>query len=455
MIDSKYIIFFILIICNVYFVVNNILDNFPLFFKQIIMELVFISIILILVTFVFFFLQRNSKQRECELKNELNRVIKEKELLQEKQINDIRIIAELNAQLQSKEDLFRLQQEEMLNARNQLNKDFQLLANQILEEKTIRFTDVNKSNIEAILKPLSEKLVEFKAKVEETYDKESKQRFSLEERIRELVALNNQISEDANNLTKALKGNNKIQGNWGEMILESILEKSGLKKGEEYFVQEYITDENGNRVQNEQNKFMQPDVIVVYPGGRKIIIDSKVSLSGYVKYVEADVDQKKLSAEKEHIASIKQHIDELSSKAYQDYVDSLDFVMMFIPNEPAYILAMQLDSTLWDYAYRKRILLISPTNLIASLKVVADLWKREAQSRNAQEIAKRGAALYDKFVGFVDTLQDVGKDIEKSQKSYDKAFLQLKEGKGNLIRQAEMLKELGVKSQKELPNADV
>lgn len=419
------------------------------------MELVFISIILILVTFVFFFLQRNSKQREYELKNELNRVIKEKELLQEKQINDIRIIAELHAQLQSKEDLFRLQQEEMLNARNQLNKDFQLLANQILEEKTIRFTDVNKSNIEAILKPLSEKLVEFKAKVEETYDKESKQRFSLEERIRELVALNNQISEDANNLTKALKGNNKIQGNWGEMILESILEKSGLKKGEEYFVQEHITDENGNRVQNEQNKFMQPDVVVVYPGGRKIIIDSKVSLNGYVKYVEADVDQMKLSAEKEHIASIKQHIDELSSKAYQDYVDSLDFVMMFIPNEPAYILAMQLDSTLWDYAYRKRILLISPTNLIASLKVVADLWKREAQSRNAQEIAKRGAALYDKFVGFVDTLQDVGKNIERSQKSYDKAFLQLKEGNGNLIRQAEMLKELGVKSQKELPNTDI
>lgn len=419
------------------------------------MELVFISIILILVTFVFFFLQRNSKQREYELKNELNRLIKEKELLQEKHIDDIRIIAEFNAQMQFKEDLLRSQQEEMLNTRNQLNKDFQLLANQILEEKTIRFTDVNKSNIEAILKPLSEKLVEFKAKVEETYDKESKQRFSLEERIRELVALNNQISEDANNLTKALKGNNKIQGNWGEMILESILEKSGLKKGEEYFVQEHITDENGNRVQNEQNKFMQPDVIVVYPGGRKIIIDSKVSLNGYVKYVEADVDQKKLSAEKEHIASIKQHIDELSSKAYQDYVDSLDFVMMFIPNEPAYILAMQLDSTLWDYAYRKRILLISPTNLIASLKVVADLWKREAQSRNAQEIAKRGAALYDKFVGFVDTLQDVGKNIEKSQKSYDKAFLQLKEGNGNLIRQAEMLKELGVKSQKELPNADV
>ena len=212
-------------------------------------------------------------------------------------------------------------------------------------------------------------------------------------------------------------------------------------------------DENGNRIRNTQDKYMQPDVVVVYPGGRKIIIDSKVSLSAYVKYVEAESDDIKLIAEKEHVMSIKQHIDELSQKSYQDYVESLDFVMMFIPNEPAYILAMQLDSTLWDYAYRKRILLISPTNLIASLKVVSDLWKREYQSRNAIEIAKRGAALYDKFAGFVDTLQDVGKNIERSQKSYDKAFSQLKEGNGNLMRQAEMLKELGVKAQKELPDS--
>lgn len=184
-------------------------------------------------------------------------------------------IAENKALLQSREEQLRIQQEELLNTRTQLNKDFQILATQILEEKTLRFTDVNKANMEAILKPLNEKLVEFKVKVEETYDKESKQRFSLEERIKDLVALNNQISEDANNLTKALKGSNKIQGNWGEMILESILEKSGLKKGEEYFTQEFITDENGARIQNTQNKYMQPDVTVVYPGGRKIIIDSE------------------------------------------------------------------------------------------------------------------------------------------------------------------------------------
>lgn len=419
------------------------------------MELVYASIILVLAIVLVLFMQKGNKQREQELKNEINRLLADKDAVQKEQMDKIREIAETRALLQSKDEQLRLQQEELLNTRAQLNKDFQILANQILEEKTLRFTDMNRSNMEAILKPLNEKLVEFKVKVEETYDKESKQRFSLEERIRELVALNNQISEDANNLTKALKGNNKIQGNWGEMILESILEKSGLKKGEEYFTQEFIVDENGSRIRNTQDKYMQPDVVVVYPGGRKIIIDSKVSLSAYVKYVEADSDDVKLIAEKEHVISIKQHIDELSQKSYQDYVESLDFVMMFIPNEPAYILAMQLDSTLWDYAYRKRILLISPTNLIASLKVVSDLWKREYQSRNAIEIAKRGAALYDKFAGFVDTLQDVGKNIERSQKSYDKAFSQLKEGNGNLMRQAEMLKELGVKAQKELPDSNV
>lgn len=414
------------------------------------MELVYASIILVLSIISIFFLQRSSKLREVELKNEIDRLSKDKDQLRSEQLDYVREITELKGMLQSKEEQLRVQQMELTNTRDQLNKDFQVLANQILEEKTSRFTDVNKLNMEAILKPLNEKLSEFKSKVEETYDKESKQRFSLEERIKELVALNSQISEDANNLTKALKGSNKIQGNWGEMILESILEKSGLKKGTEYFTQEFITNDKGERVQNHNNKYMQPDVIVVYPGGRKIIIDSKVSLTAYVKYVEAEEEKDKQTAEKEHIVSVRQHIDELSNKSYQDYVESLDFVMMFIPNEPAYILAMQLDSTLWDYAYRKRILLINPTNLVASLKVVADLWKRENQSRNAQEIARRGAILYEKFVRFVETLQEVGKNIEKAQGSYNKAFSQLKEGNGNLIRQAEMLKELGVKSPKEL-----
>lgn len=417
--------------------------------------LVIILVVLALSVVAIMIVQKNSKSRISDLTNEVNKMASEKESLQNERVEYIRRNAEMEAQLKAKDSLLQSQQEELVNMRAELNKDFQVLANQILEEKTQRFTNSNRENMEAILKPLNERLVEFKNKVEETYDKESKQRFSLEERIRELVALNNQISEDANNLTKALKGSNKIQGNWGEMILESILEKSGLKRGAEYYTQETLRDEYGNVLKNNEGNRMQPDVVVEYPGGRKIIIDSKVSLSAYVKYVETDSDDERVKAEKEHLVSVRQHIDELSKKAYQDYIESLDFVMMFIPNEPAYILAMQLDSTLWDYAYRKRILLINPTNLIASLKVVADLWKREYQSRNALEIAKRGAALYDKFAGFVETLQDVGKNIERTQKSYDKAFSQLKDGNGNLIRQAEMLKELGVKAQKELPSTEM
>lgn len=426
------------------------------------LTIIIISVVLVLVfSLVLYFLHNSYKKQEAEYKviNEELRIQYDKlnedyKYLQNEQMENIRIKAELQAKLAAKEDLLLSQQKELKEMREQLNKDFQILANEILEEKTARFTTSNLKNMEAILKPLNEKLSEFKSKVEETYDKESKQRFSLEERIKELVALNNQISEDANALTKALKGESKIQGNWGEMILESILEKSGLKKGIEYHVQEFIRDENGNPIRNEENQRMQPDVIIEYPGGRKVVVDSKVSLNAYVRYVEAETDEQKIKAEKDHLISIRQHIDELSSKSYQDYIDSVDFVMMFIPNEPAYILAMKLDANLWDYAYKKRILIINPTNLIASLRVVADLWKREAQSQNAEEIAERGALLYDKFAGFVETLQEVGNNIGRSQKAYDKAISQLSEGRGNLLRQAEMLKELGIKPQKELPKGE-
>lgn len=419
------------------------------------MEFIFVAIIIAFSIFIILWIYRSGQQRLNELKSENKMLKADNERYQQKELDFVQTKALLEASLSTKEELLSVQRTEISTIREQFNKDFQLLANRILEEKTSKFTDLNRLNMESILKPLNEKLSEFKVKVEETYDKESKQRFSLEERIKELVSLNQQISEDANNLTKALKGNSKIQGNWGEMILESILEKSGLKKGEEYFTQEILTNSVGERILNDENKALQPDVVVVYPGGRKIVVDSKVSLNGYVKYIESDSDEDRMIAEKEHILSVKKHIDELSAKAYQDYIDSLDFVMMFVPNEPAYILAMQLDSSIWDYAYRKRILLISPTNLIASLKVVADLWKREYQSRNAQEIARRGAIMYDKFAGFVETLQDVGKNMERTQRSYDKALMQLRDGNGNLIRQAEMLKDLGIKSQKDLPDSSL
>jgi len=283
------------------------------------------------------------------------------------------------------------------------------------------------------------------------YDKESKERFSLGEKIKDLVELNQKISEEANNLAKALKGSSKTQGDWGEMILENILEQSGLVKDREYFVQEFLKDEDGNFIKNPEGRKLQPDVIIRYPDDRKVIIDSKVSLTAYARYTNTEDPEQQQKAVREHVLSVRKHIDELSNKNYQDFTTTLDFVMMFVPNEPAYFLALQNDPELWDYAYRKRIILISPTNLIAALKLIADLWKREYQNRNALEIAERGAALYDKFVGFVDNLQNIGIHIEKTQKSYESAMSQLKDGRGNLIGQAEKLRTLGVKAKKRLP----
>ncbi len=328
--------------------------------------------------------------------------------------------------------------------------EFKLLANSILEDKSKRFTEMNLEGISGILKPLGENIEQFKKKVEETYDKESKQRFSLEDRIKELVHLNSQISIDANNLTKALKGEAKTQGDWGEMILENILQASGLTKNREYFIQEYIKDDSGKILHNEKGEKLRPDVIVHYPDNKKIVIDSKVSLVGYEKFCsEKDpIVQKKYLDE--HVRSVRQHIEQLSGKNYQNHLESLDFVIMFMPVEPAYLTAMQADNSLWKDAYDKKILLISPTNLIAALKIIAELWKQENRNRNAREIAKQSGNLYDKFVAFTDELLELGRHIERTQKSYDSALNKLSEGKGNLISRAQKLKKLGIDSSKSI-----
>jgi DNA recombination protein RmuC len=364
------------------------------------------------------------------------------------------LLADLEAKAKMLQEKIDFQKTEFDTIKKQLNIEFENMASKIFEEKSEKFVKINQENIANILKPLGENIDKFKKKVEETYDKESKERFSLEREVKRLVELNQQISVDANNLTQALKGNSKTQGNWGEMILENILEKSGLVKDREYFVQEFLKDSNGNIVKNESGHKMQPDVIICYPDDRKIIVDSKTSLTDYLNYINAGNDDEKTNSVKKHLVSVKKHIDELSSKRYEDFAPTLDFVMMFIPNESAYMLAMQSDPNLWNYAYDKRIILISPTNMIAALKLVADLWKREYQNKNAEEIAKRGAILYDKFAGFVESLMSVGTNMDKAQKSYDAALNQLKDGKGNLIGQAEKLKDLGIKPKKNLPFAD-
>jgi len=343
------------------------------------------------------------------------------------------------------------QKEEIKKLYEKFNTEFENIANKIIETKSEKFTELNKKNIEAILDPLGDNIKEFKKRVEEVYDKESKERFSLGEKVRELADLNQTIGEEARNLTNALKGESKTQGRWGELILESILEKSGLRKDQEFFMEYQLEDENGKPLKSQSEaKKMRPDAVIKYPDNRNVIIDSKVSLNAFTRYLDetdAAEQKKQLTA---HVTAIKNHILTLSSKGYDDYDKSLDFVMMFIPSEPAYIAAMQGDADLWNYAYDRRILLLSPTNLITSLKLIADLWKREYQNRNALEIAERGAKLYDKFVLFVDNMDGVGESLNKAQNRYADAYKQLSTGNDNLVLQAQKLKGLGLKTKKNL-----
>jgi DNA recombination protein RmuC len=327
----------------------------------------------------------------------------------------------------------------------QLTNRFKSLASEILEDKSIRFTAQNQTNLNQLLDPLKIKITEFQNKVEEVYVKEGKDRSGLAEQVRQLMALNNQLSKDAHNLTSALKGQSKTQGNWGEFILERVLEASGLRKGHEYDVQESHTRADGSRG--------QPDVVVHLPEDRHLIVDAKVSLKGYEEYANAETDHQRETAMKRHLDSVHGHIKDLSEKNYQQLygLRSLDFVLMFIPVEPAFMLAIAYDSDLWQDAWKKNVLLVSPSTLLFVLRTVAHLWRQEQQNRNAQEIASRGSELYDKLVGFVEDLDRLGDRLNQAKDVYDKAYGKFTAGRGNVIRQAEMLKGLGVKPTKQLP----
>lgn len=360
---------------------------------------------------------------------------------------------DLQARNQMLSENMEVQKQEVQRVRQEMNNEFKVLANEILQEKSKSFSEMNHERLAEILNPLKERLEGFKKTVEETYNNEARERFSLKEQIKELVERSESIGAEAKQLTHALRGDSKIQGDWGEMILESILEKSGLEKDREYFIQETLRDEEGHTIQGSDGRKMRPDVIIRYPGGEnhQMVIDSKVSLTAYVNYVNAeDADEARLAL-KQHLVSVKKHIDELAGKSYQDYVGKGDHVMMFIPNEAAYLAAMQADHALWQYAYEKKVLLLSPTNLIAALKLVADLWQRDKQTRNAIDIAEEGGKLYDKFAGFVEDMEKIGKSLNTTAMAYTDAMKKLKTGNGNLIGRVEKLKVMGVKAKKNLP----
>lgn len=390
---------------------------------------------------------QEQKQINTKQVSQIENLIAEKQILFAKN-------SELSAINESLQKSLETQKEEITKIQEEAKLQFENLANKILEEKTEKFTTLNQNSLKTILEPFQDKIAELKNRVNEAYEKENKERFSLAEKVRELAELNQQISEDAKKLTRALKGESKTQGNWGEMILESILEKSGLVKGREYYLEHELRDENNKAIYSEfSGKKMRPDAVIKYPDERNVIIDSKVSLTAFTELVDETDSEIYTIKLNQHLSSIKNHIQQLSQKAYDDYGKSLDFVMMFIPSEPAYIAAMQADQNLWNYAYERRILLLNPSNLITSLKLIADLWKREYQNRNTMEIAERGAKLYDKFVGFVENLEKVGKGLDQAKNAYTDAYKQLSTGNDNLVIQTQKLRALGIKSKKELPQS--
>ena len=366
----------------------------------------------------------------------------------EAELRGFQALREEHASVLSAMEVERKQGEEklklLLEAKDALAQQFQNLANQILEEKGQKFAQQNAESLGALLKPLSDRLKDFQGRVEETYDKESKQRFSLQSEIEKLIQANAKISSDANNLANALKGNSKTRGTWGEVVLERVLESSGLAQGREYEVQLSLRSEGG--------KVYQPDVVIHLPEDRHVVVDSKVSLVAYEAYCSADDEATKKAELKKHLQSLHTHVENLASKNYHSLsgIRSPDFVLMFVPVEPAFMLAAGEDPELLMEAMSRNVMVVSPTTLLISLRMIANIWRYESQNRNAEELVRQCAAMYDKFVGFVADLDAVGKSLDTAQRTHADALSKLTSGKGNLVRRAEQIRELGIKPSKAL-----
>ncbi|MEL0457111.1 DNA recombination protein RmuC [Flavobacteriaceae bacterium SZ-1-7] len=379
------------------------------------------------------------KQNLTKIELEREEIRREKELLNSE-------LARKNTEYENLQQLNLQRDKELEERQEQLRKDFELLANKILEEKSNKFTEQNKENIKNILNPLQEKIKTFEEKVDLSQKESISMHSALKEQLLGLKDLNQQMTKEASNLTKALKGDSKMQGNWGELVLERVLEKSGLEKDREYFVQQSFTLANGSRV--------LPDVVLHLPDNKKMIIDSKVSLTDYERLVNAD-DIDKPQYLKAHVNSVKKHVDQLSEKNYQDLYDieSPDFVLMFIPIEPAFAVVVNEDNSIYNKAFEKNIVIVTPSTLLATLRTIDTMWNNEKQQRNAIEIARQAGALYDKFEGLVSDLTGVGKKIDAAKSDYSAAMNKLVEGKGNLITSVERLKKMGAKAKKSLPEA--
>jgi DNA recombination protein RmuC len=380
-----------------------------------------------------------------QFKSQLNQTVQERETIRTEKES-------LAIQLSKKETDFenlwernKEQKEEVEKLQEKFTKEFENLANKILEEKTNKFTEQNKENLKNILSPLQDKIQLFEKKVEDTHKESIDYHAALRQQILGLRDMNEQMSKETLNLTKALKGDSKMQGNWGELILERVLEKSGLVKGREYDVQQSFTTEEGNRV--------FPDVVINLPDGKKMIVDSKVTLTAYERYVNEDDDNAKAQHLKEHVMALKRHVDQLSEKNYHDLyqMESPDFVLLFIPIETALALALNEDTSLYNKAFEKNIIIVTPTTLLATLRTIDSMWTNQKQQENAIEIARQAGALYDKFEGFVTDLVKVGNKIKDSKTEYDNAMSKLVDGSGNLINRVENLKKMGAKAKKSLP----